>query len=237
VPVNYNRDWTARNDVEKNIRELPWEKTLDFCERLFSHLAQEVSHFDFNNEPVLDASRDYVQLWIAGELERLFTEEGLAFEFHKGLVQRRGRRHTAERVSKAQVVLGDPRLDSARRHYDKALKFFREPSNPDYENAVKEAVCAVEAAGKVLFPEAKATTLGDLAKWLVDGNGGKLPKALGQTFTGVYGFRSGGDGVSHGASKGGAATMEIAEYVLALAASQVILLVDVAASQEEDIPF
>jgi hypothetical protein len=76
-------------------------------------------------------------------------------------VHRKGRKHTADLVSRADVVLGDPRLDSARKHYAKAAQFFRAPTKADYENAVKEAVCAVEAAGKALFPEAKAATLGD----------------------------------------------------------------------------
>ncbi|MCE4105077.1 hypothetical protein LXK86_00350, partial [Klebsiella pneumoniae] len=62
----------------------------------------------------------------------------------------------------------------------------RHPTRPDYENAVKEAVCAVEAAGKALFPMAKATTLGDLVKWLGSTTEVSVPKAICQTFTGVY---------------------------------------------------
>jgi hypothetical protein len=167
----------------------------------------------------------------------LFIEEGLAFEFKDGLVRRRGRRHTVERISRANVVLGDPRLSQARTHYEKALRFFRNPSNPDYENAVKDAVCAVEAAAKELFPEAKVATLGDMAKWLAGNDAGKLPRPLAQTFTGVYGFRSGGEGVGHGGTDGGAVTVELAEYVLALAASQIILLVDLANDRDTAIPF
>jgi hypothetical protein len=134
-------------------------------------------------------------------------------------------------------VLGDPRLAGARKHYDKALQFFRNPSKPDYENTVKEAVCAVEAAGKALFPSAKAATLGDLSKWLVTTKDVSVPKALCQTLTGIYAYRSGGDGVGHGGTEGGPATVEVAEYVLAVCASQIIFLVDVCNSQEVDIPF
>ena len=36
-------------------------------------------------------------------------------------------------------------------HYNKALKCFQNVAEPDYENAIKEAVCAVEAAAQVLF--------------------------------------------------------------------------------------
>ena len=108
--------------------------------------------------------------YIASEIERLILEENLAFEFSDGVVRRRGRRHTEDKVTRAHVVMGDSRLNESRKHYTKALNFFRNPTAPDYENCVKEAVCAVEAAGKALFPASKAATLGDLAKWFLKTN-------------------------------------------------------------------
>jgi hypothetical protein len=84
-----------------------------------------------------------------------------------------------------------------------------------------------------LFPNANATTLGDVIKWLTGPEPGKLPKAIAQTLTGVYAFRSGGDGVGHGGSTGGAVTLDIAEYVLALSASQIILLADLYCTEPE----
>ena len=169
---------SPRAEVAEVLEELPWEKLYDFCERLYSHLAIEVGYRDDDGGFQVTTAKSRVQSFIASELQRLFLEEGLAFEFRDGLVLRRGRRHTVDRISRAELVLGDPRLEAARRHYEKALKFFRDPSKPDHENAVKEAVCAIEAAGKSLFPDAKASTLGDLAKWLSRGDAGCLPKAI-----------------------------------------------------------
>ena len=215
---------------------LRWEKVYDFCERLHGHLARDVG-YSWNDEYQVTTPMRDVQAFIAEELQRLFLEEGLAFEFTDGLVRRRGRKHMVDVSTKAQVVLGDTRLAGARRHYAKALQFFRNPAQPDFENTVKEAVCAVEAAGKALFPAAKAATLGDLSKWLVATKDVSVPKALGQTLTGIYAYRSGGDGVGHGGAEGGPATVEVAEYVLAVCASQIIYLVDVSNGQETDIPF
>jgi hypothetical protein len=227
----------ARNDAASAVTNLEWEKAYDFCERLHNHLAQEVGHHTYNEGYEVTTLRGDVQAYIASELQRLFVEEGLAFEFSEGFVRRRGRKHTVDQTSRAEVVLGDQRLLGARRHYEKALQFFRNPAKPDYENTVKEAVCAVEAAGRALFPEAKATTLGDLAKWLVSGDMIRMPKALAQTLTGVYGYRSGGEGVGHGGAAGGPATVEVAEYVLAMCASQIIYLVDLSNAGEADVPF
>src|SRR5207249_10153813 len=119
----------AQKDSEEILNQLPWEKVYDFCERLHNHLAKEVRAQRINNDgydtvTCLDTitSLGEVQAFIASELQRLFLEEGLAFEFRDGSVQRRGRRHTVERVSRAEVVLGDPCLVHARKHYDKALQ-------------------------------------------------------------------------------------------------------------------
>jgi hypothetical protein len=240
-PVEYNNSKVnsisqAKADVEEILNGLIWDKTYDFCERLHNHLAHDVG-YAWNDDFQITTPKAEVQTFIAEELQRLFEEEELAFEFTDGLVRRRGRKHTVDVVTRAQVVLGDSRLASARKHYDKALQFFRHPAKPDYENAVKEAVCSVEAAGKSLFPTAKAATLGDLAKWLSSTKEVSVPKALIQTIIGIYAYRSGGDGVGHGGSVGGAATAEVAEYVLAVCASQIIYLVDVTKPQDSDIPF
>ena len=101
---------------------------------------------------------------------------------------------------------------------------------------MKEAVCAVEAAARALFPSG-GSTLGDVANSITGVGPGQLPKPIAKTFHGLYGFRSAGEGVGHGGAEGGAATKELAEYALAVAASQIVLLVELAASLEPDIPF
>jgi hypothetical protein len=222
--------------AELILNTIEWQKVFDFCERLYSHLAREVSSYTFNNDLEVIAPKSAVQEYITSELQLLFLEENLAFEFSSGLVQRRGRRHTANQVAAADLVLGDPRFSSARAHYKKAKKYFRNVAQPDYENVVKEAVCAVEAVAKVLFPDG-GSTLGEVVKSITGNEWGQLPKTIAKTFDGLYGFRGSGEGVGHGGTEGGAATKEIAEYALAVSASQIIFLVDFAKSLEEDIPF
>lgn len=227
----------ATVDAESALESLAWEKLYDFCERLHGHLPQEIGYEDNYGSYIVQVSRGDMQTYIATELQRLFLEEDLAYEFTEGTVRRRGRKHTVEQVAKSQVVLWDSRLLSARKHFDKSLRFFRHPTRPDYENAVKEAVCAVEAAGKALFPMAKASTLGDLVKWLGSTTEISVPKAVCQTLNGVYAFRSGGDGVGHGGANGGKATLEVTEYLLAVCASQIIYFADLANSMEVDVAF
>lgn len=226
----------AAEDAKGILNTMNWDKIYDFCERLHNYLARATGYY-WNDDFQEKTSKEDVRKFIAEELQRLFEEESLAFDFDQGVVRRRGRKHTNDVTTRAQVVLGDPRLASARRHYDKAMSFFRNPTNPDFENAVKESVCAVEAAGKSLFPNAKASTLGDLAKWLLSTKEVSVPKALAQTVTAIYAYRSGGDGIGHGGSSGGIATAEVTEYVLAVCASQIIYFVDISAEQDDHIAF
>jgi hypothetical protein len=185
----------------------------------------------------VDVTRGVAQEYVANELTRLFLEENLGLEFRNGVVERRGRHHTSTQMSRAYIVLGDPRLESARKHFNKGLRYFQHASEPDYENAVKESICSVEAAARALFPTAGSKTLGDILKFITGTDPGKLPNSLAKTFHGLYGFRNSGEGVAHGGATGGAPSQDLAEYVLAVAASQIILLVDLATSEEDNVPF
>ena len=102
-------------------------------------------------------------------MQRLFEEESLGYEFREGLVQKAGQTpHGKPRSTRRKGALADLRLGAAQKHFSKALRHFRNRERPDYENTVKEAVCAVEAAAKELFPlMRRAATLGDFVKWAI----------------------------------------------------------------------
>jgi hypothetical protein len=242
-PLIYHRDKVAsigeaRKSTENILQYLSWEKMFDFCERLYSHLASDIKFWDsYNNEWDIRANREEVQSFIADELQRIFLEENLSYLFIQGEVRRRGRSHTKTQIARAEPTLGDPRLDSARQHYKKAVAYFEHPTKPDFENSVKEAVCAVEAAARSLFPQIKAKTLGEVINHIKGTQEGQLPKPLADTIIGLYAYRNAGDGISHGGTDGGKASGYIAEYALAIAASQIILLHEVASIAEGDVPF
>jgi AbiJ N-terminal domain 4 len=221
----------ARTDAETYLIDLSWERAYDFCERIHSRLAEDAIG-GLNGDEVVTTKAE-AQLFLAEEIQRLFDEEGIGYEFRDGFVQRRGKRHTVDQIGKAEKTLADFRLAAARKHFSKALRHFRDREKPDLENAVKEAVCAVEAAAKELFPEAKANTLGDFINWATSKEHNIFPKSIGNTLTGLYTFRNSGEGVSHGGTTGGTVTTELCEYVLGIAASQVLLLAGLSKDDEE----
>lgn len=85
-PASYNSssvadEKQAKADAEAALASLKWEKAYDFCERLYSHLSQDVGHWVDNGNFEITTPKSDVQKYISGELERIFLEEGLAFEF------------------------------------------------------------------------------------------------------------------------------------------------------------
>ncbi len=107
----------AQVDAEAYLNKLEWERLYDFCERLYSHLAQGTVH-EQNGEAVT-ITKAQSQLSFSEEMQRLFEEESLGYEFRDGLVQRRGRRHTINQINRAERGLADLRLEAARKHFQK----------------------------------------------------------------------------------------------------------------------
>ena len=227
----------AKTSVKNILESLDWAKVFDFLETLYAKLSSEVwGYDDLGNSRDVVMSREDVQIYIAAELEGIFLEEHLGYSFVKGQVRRRGHKHTRRQIAKVHFVLGDPRLDEALKHYVKARDYFEDPKKLDYENVVKDAVCAVEAAARSLFPKIKANTLGEIVKHLAGNSDGRLPGALAQTITGIYAFRCSAQSVAHGGTKGGKVTKDNVEYVLAVCASQIIFLYELATPADDPDP-
>jgi len=60
-------------NFDQLLLEIPWVKVFDFCERLYSHLAQDVWIYNRQLEDAeLATPRSEVQQYVANELQRLF---------------------------------------------------------------------------------------------------------------------------------------------------------------------
>lgn len=235
--INYAADIVEfRNSVFSSIDYISWDKLYDFCERLYSKIACLSEYTSFGE--LISEDRIIPRGFLETELRRVLREESLAYDFIDGSVLRFGRKNTESLISKSQTVLNDSRLIEARRHFRKALDFFRTSKGADYENSVKEAVCAVEAAGIRLFPESRAKTLSELIGWFKsDRCSKKLLTPVLNTLSAIYALRGSANGVSHGAASGGEVSPEISEYVMAVCAAQIVLLVSLAPAETDDVPF
>ena len=89
-------------------------------------------------------------------------------------------------------------FDSVNQHIGKALAFYADLKNPDYENSVKESISAVEAMCCVITgTSGKQATLGNAIKKLED-KGIHIHGGMKQGFKDLYGYASDENGIRHG---------------------------------------
>ena len=106
------------------------------------------------------------------------------------------------------------RFHSVNTHLQKALQFYSDRENPDYENSIKESISAVEAMCCIITGLTGAqATLGNALKHLED-NGLVLHGALKSAFDKMYGYASDADGIRHGGIDFKNAPSEDAKYML-----------------------
>ncbi len=119
-----------------------------------------------------------------------------------------------------------------RTHFNKARKFFNERPEPDVENCVKEAVCALEATLEIVT---KKNVGGNFAKAIKQIP--EIPSPIAEGMIKLYAYRGDGQGIAHAASKGSKVSEIEAELVLSLAASYITYLYDLFPEPEDEIPF
>lgn len=234
--------WVARvtvvsvSDLEPTLRGLHWTKVFIFCERVHSRLLKEKGRW-LNEEWVEEASLTQVQQYYQETLNELLAEENIAYEFRDGKFYRPGRHQTQKSLAQGFKVLALPELSAAAGHFRKANAFFSSALDPDYPNAVKEAVSALESALKALFPGFASKEFNNTLVKLRGTREGQIPPTIVKGMQALYEFRGAATDVAHGGADGGIVSPEVAELVLSLAASYIVFLVNFRDSQGEEIPF
>jgi len=126
-------------------------------------------------------------------------------------------------VFQVQDKLSAPRYSAANAHFSKAVSYIAGPS-PDWANAAKEAISAVESLAKVITGRAN-DTLGDSIKHLR--SGGKLPTPMDKMIEGLWGFASSAPGIRHGGTTPPAVTEAEATFMVNSSASTILYLLDI----------
>jgi hypothetical protein len=205
VGVSPARDFLASLEIEKLIMNCHWWQFYDICEVLWQGL--KYKH---------EMGR------LSDEINTLFREEHLGFEFRDGKVEKIGSGFTDARVKEARYLLKEPEFKGADKHFEKALKALNTRPNPDVENCIKDAVSAIESVARIMINDEKAmlsNIIKDMAK------NGLIPKPLDEAIQKVYAYRGDQPGVAHGLVGTSKVTIHEAEFVLAMSAAIIIYLV------------
>jgi hypothetical protein len=210
------------------IKEISWDKFYIFCEKIYTVL--QPSEYE-------DSSLAEVRQFYADEINVLMAEENLAYEFADGLFHRRGRPQTQKSLQRVSAILADPKYMPVRNHYNKAINFFNERPEPDIQNSIKEAVCALEAFVEILFGKKAAKNFDDVIRSKQGNGAGQIPPTISESIVKLRAFRGNTQGVAHAALEGGYADTVEAELVLSLVATYITYLYDRFPTKEEEIPF
>jgi len=134
------------DDVLNLLKRMDWKRVFLFCERIYDRLlveAWENFQSDDGWNRKMTTTLAEVREYYTEELNTILAEENIAYHFVDSQFQRRGRAQTQKSTQRVGLILSNPALSDVLNHYNKALGFFRRFPEPDAENCVKEALCAL----------------------------------------------------------------------------------------------
>lgn len=209
-------DSAAFNDL---LLTAEWNEVFIFIERVYNRLLQDAIEYGYNDSIQVVISREEAQKELVKEISNLLQEDGFPYQFTDGIFHRHGRIQTLKNISRAMAILDDPRLRLVRQHFTKAITFFSSRENPDFPNAVKDSLCAVEVAAEILSGRNVSKDFNEEMKKLEGKGEGQIPPPLVQSIIKIFAYRGKGVGVAHGNSEGFRVGKAEAELVLSVSAA------------------
>ena len=143
------------------------------------------------------------------DINAIFKEENVQHKFVNGIITDITEEHEIEEIQNRL-----DKNDDSSNHISKAICHLYDRQNPDYENSIKESICAVEVKCKEITKDPKAT-LGSAIKQLKD-NGIDIHPSFEQGISKLYGYASDAKGVRHGGGKEAAVTEREAKLILTI---------------------
>lgn len=149
----------------------------------------------------------------------LFEYEGVKFRLINEMITPVYTQSEIEVIEDAS----DTEFDSVNQHIKKALKYFSDRRQPDYENSIKESISAVEAMCCII--NGKNETLNKAVKRLKE-NGIHIHSAMENAFVSLYGYTSDEKGIRHAGIDFVNAPAEDAKYMLVSCSAFVNYLIE-----------
>jgi len=193
-PNNWSEYPNINYEVDSLIHGCEWFEFYDMCERIAQNIAPSYFEEEFN---------------------RILREEHIGYQMQEGKILKVGSREFEQAVSDARIALGEPRFESALGQFEKALAF-RNSMPPDYPNAVKESVNALEGTLQVVM-----NMLGTALPTLLSSLAPSLPSGLKKIYDGLYAYGSASEGARHASVGGPLPTAEEAEIIIHTAAAAI----------------
>ncbi len=144
-------------------------------------------------------------------VNRILERERSGYRFIAHVLSPISEQVELEEVQKAATELRGSGLDGARKHIQTALDLFSKRPNPDYRNAIKEAISAIESIAKQVAAH-KGDGLTPALRALEEKAG--LHGALRSAFEKLYGYTSDESGIRHAILDDPTVGFEEAKYMI-----------------------
>jgi hypothetical protein len=174
-----------------------------------------------------DISEELVRLsrapqTIAAELEALFVQESLPYRIDEDGIHFRQSQPAEDATAEVRrTLVDDPRFGGPAEQWQKAEKHLS-TRPPDAQNAIKDAIGALEGVVKIIAGN-HSETLGRLLPSLCTTLG--VPNTLRAALSSLYGYRGDEGGIAHGAVSGLPERVHEAELVVHWCAAAIVYLI------------
>ncbi|HLF71216.1 MAG TPA: hypothetical protein VI759_03595 [Dehalococcoidia bacterium] len=188
------------------MNKLTWYELCDVCEALYESVEA------LNSERANRFQHD---------INKVFARNGFGYEMRHGQVEHIGAFLQEEVIAETRLILSDPELAGPSEQFQDALRYYNARPKPDLDNAVKEAISAVEGLTRILLNDPKIV----LSKALLEIRQKKgVHPALVEIIAKVYAYRGDVEGIAHGATAPSQITFADAEFVIGSAGNAIIYL-------------
>ena len=186
--------------IRESFFKFPWNRVYDFVEstcRFFKSWPEDYGLFE------------------ESQVNRLMSDVNFILESERSGYRFVGKNiveiASPEGMDAVENALISP--DTVAAHIQQALELFSSRNNPNYRNAISEAISAVEAMCRLITGDSKAT-LGKALKELEKRNVINVHPALNEAFKKIYGYTSDADGIRHAMSELPSVGVEDAQFMI-----------------------
>ena len=165
---------------------------------------------------------DKVALKFSSSANAQFRRYGLAWQYdNKGEIIRVHPKLVENMIATARACLiSNSKYKGPDEQFSKAIGHLNARPNPDYENAVKDAIGAVEGLARILM--SSNATLSEILKTPLVKN--SMHQTLGESLGKIYAYRGDEGGVAHGLVGPSKVGKEEADLILTLTAGYIVYL-------------
>lgn len=207
VDINLSR-YKYEEIIREEIMQNYWYKVYSFIECVMPLIIDVYSKYEYN-------TNNFVI-----ELNRILDIEKAAYKYIGKFIVPITNKQEINSINKTI----NTKYDSVNKHISKALQFYSNRENPDYENSIKESISGVEAMCCIIVEKDNAVLSSALDR--LNSNGVKIHKAQIDAFKKLYGYTSDENGIRHAGIEFVNASSEDAKYMLISCSSFINYLIE-----------